>query len=422
MFLNLSSKQLNPLNIFWFGFIIYTLGYVASKTGHVNLSICKLIEIIGLVLFLPTGIFLTKFRIKNGYLRIVFILYCLWLLSVISRGIHFDYVSLNLMLSDANYGIFIYFAPFLLLFPNDFSFYRKIFDVIIILGIFFLIYDIVFVRELLDRSGETQDFIEHFSKSLSIPCAFILLTYKYHSNKRNLLALGIIVFSLLFSIYKGRRGLSSIILVFSMASYFLYLFNTRRKLLVIYLSFLFVILGVFYYSNLYHVKKNGLLGLIAERGNDDTRTIVELFFYGDMKNKDIIMGKGINGEYFCPDCEEDQVTNYRSYIETGYLQIILKGGIIMLGLYLLIAVPAVILGLLYSKNSLAKASGIWILISLISLYPATVNTFSLAFLLVWVSIGICYNKKLRNLSDNDIKKFLHDSPHTNRNNIILNSK
>ena len=154
-----------------------------SKTGHANLSICKLIEIIGLVLFLPTGIFLTKFRIKNSYLRAIFILYCLWLLSVISRGIHFDYVSLNLMLSDADYGIFIYFAPFLLLFPNDFAFYRRIFDVIIILGIFFLIYDALFIKALLDRSGETQDFIEHFCKSLSIPCAFILLTYKYHSDR-----------------------------------------------------------------------------------------------------------------------------------------------------------------------------------------------------------------------------------------------
>ncbi len=393
-----------------------------SKTGHANLSICKLIEILGVALFVPTGILLTKFRIKNSYLRFVFILYCLWLLAVISRGIHFDYVSLNLMLSDADYGIFIYFAPFLLLFPTDYSFYSKIFNVIIILGISFLVYDILFFRQLLDRTGETQDFIEHFSKSLSIPCAFILLTYKYHSTKRNLLALGIIVVSLLFSVYKARRGLSSIILAFSIASYFLYLFNTRRKLLVIYLSFLFIILGALYYSNLYHVKKNSLLGLIAERGNDDTRTVVELFFYGDMKNNDILVGKGINGEYFCPDCEEDQETNYRSYIETGYLQIILKGGIIMLGLYLLIAIPAIILGLFYSKNSLAKASGIWILISLVSLYPATVNTFSFAFLLVWISVGICYNKRLRNLPDVDLMKIFQGPFSEERNKLIPNLK
>ena len=184
------------------------------------------------------------------------------------------------------------------------------------------------------------------------------------------------------------------------------------------MSFLFIILGAFYYSNLYHVKKNGLVGLIAERGNDDTRTVVELFFYGDMKNNDIIVGKGINGEYFCPDCEEDQETNYRSYIETGYLQIILKGGIIMLGLYLLIAIPAIILGLFYSKNSLAKASGIWILISLVSLYPATVNTFSFAFLLVWISVGICYNKGLRNLADVDVKKNLQD-PFPDENDKVI---
>ena len=135
-----------------------------------------------------------------------------------------------------------------------------------------------------------------------------------------------------------------------------------------------------------------------------------------MKPTDWAIGKGINGEYFCPGIDEDAPTNYRNIIETGYLQIILKGGIIRLILYLLIAIPALILGLFFSKNLLSKAAGIWIFISLISLYPATVNSFNLNYLLVWISIGICYSKELRILPDDQIADLIHTPSNVETNN------
>ncbi len=405
-----SPKQLKPINIFWAGFFIYELGFVINTTGHANTVIFRLVQFIGILMFLPTGIYLINFKIKNSYLRTLFFFYCIWLLTVVCRGIHFNYTALNEMLFGADYGVFIYFAPLLLVFPNNLSFYRKLFDVIVLFGILFTFYDALFIRELMDRSGDTQEFIEHFSKSLSLPCGFILLTYKYHSKKRIIFALGVMLVSLLFSIYKARRGLSSISLSILLSSYLLYLANTRRKPLVLYLSLLLVVTGAFYASSRTNASKNGLFSFISQRANEDTRAAVELLFYDDMKTQDWIAGKGINGEYFCPNIDENQLTNYRTLIETGYLQIILKGGIISLVLYLLIAIPAIILGIFYSKNVLAKASGIWIFISLMSLYPATVNTFSLAFLLVWISIGICYSKKIRRLSDNTIQEFLENPP------------
>ena len=92
-----------------------------------------------------------------------------------------------------------------------------------------------------------------------------------------------------------------------------------------------------------------------------TQERVELYFYDDMKTKDWIIGRGINGEYFLSNVEENQITNYRRNIETGYLQTILKGGLISLGLFIFIAIPALIKGLFYSKNILSKAAAIWIL-------------------------------------------------------------
>src|SRR6185503_16354934 len=101
----------------------------------------------GIILFLLTGAYLSKFKIKNSYLKTIFIIYCLWLFSVVCRGIRFDYASLNEMFFGADYGLFIYFTPLIILFPSNPSFYKKIFDAIVIFGIFFIIYDVLFIRD-----------------------------------------------------------------------------------------------------------------------------------------------------------------------------------------------------------------------------------------------------------------------------------
>ena len=142
-----------------------------------------------------------------------------------------------------------------------------------------------------------------------------------------------------------------------------------------------------------------------ERGKEDTRGGVEEYFYSDMKTQDWIIGRGIDGKYYCPDVRQEVITNYRGVIETGYLQTILKGGLISLGLFLLIAIPAIFKGLFHSKNLLSRGAAIWILYVLICSYPAVINTFTLRYLLVWIAIGICYSPKIRNEPDKDIRDF-----------------
>lgn len=404
---NISSKELKLLYIFWIGVLIYTLGYLVKIMERANVTSTQLIQGLGLALIFYAAISLTKFEIRNKYLASIFTIYCVWQLSVVLRGINFDYDSLKNELTDATYGILIYFAPIILLFPqNSKNYYKILFDFIIVFGVFFIAFDIVFINDLLDRSTDTQDVIEHFAKSLAISCGFILLTYKYHTNKKIIISLGVMTIALLFSIYKARRGLSFICLSILVSAYFLYLFSTKRKLLVIYLSILTTVIGMFYISTNYKTNKNGLFSFISEKGDEDTRTGVEIYFYNDMETKDWIIGRGMHGEYYCPGIGENQLNDYRDLVETGYLQIILKGGIIKLILYLLITIPALFLGLFYSKNILSKAAGIWILISVLSLYPTTVESFSLQYFLIWISVGICYSKKTRTLSDNSIKELL----------------
>src|SRR5690606_40977898 len=106
------------------------------------------------------------------------------------------------------------------------------------------------------------------------------------------------------------------------------------------------------------------------------------------------------------DIDKDQATNFRHVIETGYLQMILKGGIIGVCLFLLITIPAIFLGLFQSKNILSKAAAIWIIMALLNSYPTIITGFTFKYLLVWISIGICYSQTIRSIKEKHIQQYL----------------
>jgi len=156
---------------------------------------------------------------------------------------------------------------------------------------------------------------------------------------------------------------------------------------------LVVIIGLIYAFNNDSIE---MFSLLEERGTDDTRSGVEKNFIDSMEGMDWMIGRGMLGEYYSPTID---VGNYRGTIETDYLNIILKGGYIQLVLLLLILIPAMINGIFRSKNTLSRVAGLWIFVWLLSTYPATVQVFTLYYILVWISVGICYSKTIRNMPE-----------------------
>ena len=402
-----NNKLTNTTYYFWIGFVVYSLSYTISTTGSVNYIICQILQIFGLLLVVPSAIILLHWKFDNNYLKIIFIFYCCWLFTVILRGFLFDYQFIKFLLLDSRFGIFLYFAPLILLFPRNLLYYKKAFDIIVILGIGYIVLDLLFLKDLLYPYGtntRSQGIVEDFSQNLSLPCGLLLLTYMYHSRKRRLLALFVIALTFLLAVIRARRGLMFMSINILIFSYFIYYYVQKVKLVMFVLSILIIsslyLMGV----KLYNENRNGLFGYITERLDENTRTGVEAHFYRDMNTADWFIGKGINGQYYCPGIDEGSFTSYRGVIETGYLQIILKGGIISLVLLLLIAIPAIFIGIFYSKNMLSKAAGIWIFLFLIDFYPATVTTFTMHYLLVWISIGICYSNEIRNMPESKVKE------------------
>lgn len=398
------------LNLFWFGFIVYTASFAISTSGQVSYVGCNVAQIIGLLLILPTTVLLANLRIVNNYLRIVFFIYFFWLVGTVIRGIEFDYLTAKQMLFNPNSGLFPYLVPLVILIPVNGPFLKKTFSSILAIGLIYWVYDLIFIKQLLYpmQNMASQSIYEHFTQYLCLPCGFILLTYIYHSRKLNLFALSTMVIAFVLGVIRARRGLIFMTFSILLFTYLMYQLANKTKVINIILSLFFIVLIAFVAVKVYDENRKGTFGLITERIGQRTRSEVEQYFYRDLGTKDWIIGKGINGKYFCPGVMEGEgkITIHRTVIETGFLQIILNGGLVSLVLFLLITVPAMFKGLFFSRNFLSKAAGIWILLLFLNLYPGMPVIFSLNYILAWISVVICYSDELRNLSDTEIMSLL----------------
>lgn len=400
------------LNLFWLGFTVYITSFAVSSTNQISYILINVLQITGLVLLFPSAVLVMQFRIENKYLRTLFILYMFWLLAVVIRGISFDYDSLKQMLFSPLRGVLAYFVPLVILLPFNALFFKKLVGAILFMGFCFLVFSIASFRQLLFPLNYylSQGIFENYSQHLSLPLGFVLLTYIYHTNSRNLFALSLMIMTFLLAVIRARRGMIFMSFNIIFMSFLVYQWVNKARVVRIVLLGFVIIIAAYTAMKLYENNRKDTFSLITERIDDDTRSEVETYFYRDFKIKDWIIGRGINGQYFCPGVEdgEGRISIYRGVIETGFLQIILNGGIISLLLFVLISIPALLKGLFHSDNLLSKAAGIWILLFYLYAYPGTPGIFSLNYILVWISIGICYSPQLRHLTDNDIMEWFRD--------------
>jgi hypothetical protein len=398
------------VKLLWIGFIIYTLGYVTSTAEAISYVAGNFIQVIGLMCFVPSFVYLLSWKLENKYLSVLLLIYILWIIVVLLRGIKFDYDTIKQLLFDPDGGIFLYLIPLFLLIPLTPSFLKKVFFVILVLGVIYVIYDIVFIKNLIYAGDNmrSQAIIERFTQFLSLPCGYLIITSIYHRKKISLFALFVMALTFLLAVIRARRGLMFMSLSMMIVAMVFYQINNKAKVVNIVLSFFFVLIVAFGSIKLYENNSKTTFSLITERIGQQTRKEVEHYFYRDLTTKDWIIGKGFNGKYFCPGVNEGpgRISIYRTVIETGYLQIILNGGLISLIIMLLIVIPSIIKGIFYSKNTLAKAAGCWIFLFLLYMYPGSMTVFSLYYILVWISVGICYSKTLLNLTDEEIAKEL----------------
>lgn len=252
------------------------------------------------------------------------------------------------------------------------------------------------------QEGSYGDFIANSSLRISAFMVPFIMYYfrKYITNRQWLYSMLVSVGALLIAIYTARRGRTVTYLMYYGCFFFLYFIKSRHtsKILLIFrgiLVLLLIALVVVY-------KWDSFFSLIVERGTEDTRSGVELSFFMDMDEQSWIWGRGWFGQYYDPLFGED-----RNGVETGYLTLILRGGIIYLACYALILLWSGIRGLFCSRSIFVKSFAVMILMSLFELYPFGWPAFNFNFFVIWMGVLICNSKYYLLMDESQIVSLFH---------------
>jgi hypothetical protein len=118
-------------------------------------------------------------------------------------------------------------------------------------------------------------------------------------------------------------------------------------------------------------------------------------------------GKGINAGYATADFQ----TFKRMIVEVGFLQILLKTGILGFVLIMILVVSGIFKAINRSQSNFMKYLGVLLAGYYIMLFIENIVGFNLLNITFWLVIGMCHSDELRSLDDVQIKElFMNTEP------------
>ncbi len=394
------------------GFLLFGLKSFAAILFH---PLQMLFAALGLSLIIFTPFFF-KFKIiipLRGLVRNAFYFYLVWSFVIILRpiieGEHYSFFSIH---PYSDFGITTYLLPFVVLLGTGVISLPKIFKISYIFPIIGFVYFVLNFNNMMDivSSGVLNalddnddmginDLMVLYEFWFSIS-ALSLLCYEFLSKKQKWVAFLSNAFMLFLVLYFARRGGVVIYLGYFIAAYYLYLMQCNGgtrflKVLFILLVLSTLSLTVFMYSD-------STFSLLFSRGVEDTRSGVDESITRYLNSEHAwLLGKGIEGAY--PDSNFEKP---RYVHETGYLHMILKGGVVYLSLYVFLLLHSAYLGFFKTNNRLTKAFAIYLFFHVLFLFPFGVIMFRLEYLFVWVGVTICQSQNYRIMTNQQMKHYL----------------
>ena len=389
---NLETNNLKKILLFS---LINSSIFIAFQPGFFpRLLIAALMNTSGILLVISFFKYKRKTIDKVSYFNVLFTLLILWSLFTVFRS-----VSLNSVTMISLFGHYLmgwaWMAPMAIVFGFKIANWILLFDFFITL---LKVGSIVALGSYFYSTATIFGIIEWMA---FFP--IILLTFNFQSkDNKNILIFSI--FSYLMLSYFGSQRANIIFLSLFVSFFIIESFKEAKvSALKKFLTLFFMLIGLVIIA----VQASSF---IADMSNNkelmtDTRTFLFLEMFNDMSLSETIIGRGAMGTYFSPyfymievlDMVSDSST--RSVNEVGYLQIILKGGYIMMGLYILILLPAAYLGIFRSKNIIAKSCGYFVLTYLIMWCVSYYIVYSAEYLLLWMATGTCISKSARNVKN-----------------------
>jgi len=249
---------------------------------------------------------------------------------------------------------------------------------------------------------------------LLYPIFYLILTIPLRQNQGKLLIIVVSIFLLAISL-TNRSGILRILISYCIvaAYYALEYIRVNKKLL----NFIvFCILMIPVVSLILALQGQSIFQMVL--GSDtidysqlnpyaDTRTFLYYEVFQDLSyNKAFTFGKGIDAGYSSIAFE----TYNRSMVEVGFLQILMKTGIVGLLLYASVIISAIFKSLSKSNNLFIKSLGLLLASYLLLIFIENVIAFNLLNIIIWIVVGMCHSPKLRGLSNEGIRNVFAGSP------------
>ena len=344
-------------------------------------------------------------QLPKWYLNLIY-LYLFICVIMIARGYMIDYPyqwistqgCINFHLFTTWY-IWCYFMPLVVFIPwtkYNLGLYVKFCAIIAVCSMFIIAISFQEIKQLSVRAafGLDTDVFESAKYAFFYTLGFIVLIKKYIKQRTWLLCFIALALCLLIAIMTGRRGRSAIIASILLMNFYFYIksVNQRYRPLLLLGCIIMVIGVVEYFSN------SSLVSFISNRGLDDSRSGVDIALMTQMTPIEHLFGQGLNGRYYYLVSENP----WRYSSETGFYNLVLKGGYLMAVLYIIILIIPAFKGLFKSNNLFCRALGFYILLSVLELYPFGWLEFDLKFLIIWIGVALCMNTRVRQMDDNEI--------------------
>lgn len=350
------------------------------------------------------GIFYYEYKLyKGGYLRTIsgYEKFLFVLLFIVSIGIIFrgqwpaspkDFM-LHILTTPK------YLLPFIIIRLSNEKYFREL------LLLFFKISLWVIPLWIMNYSDLVQVGTykaEAIGSNLPFLSAFLLGLSTYFNKKQK--NINIIIWAIYFMLMmlNARRNVSFTLLLYAVIAYiFTSLSSIKKNVAKTVIVYLFsILIGLIILLN-FDSLASGVFNNMASRASADTRSGVEELFFADFSNapiSDWIFGRGMDGGYYQPMRNEEtgEITDNRTIIETGYLNMILKGGIIYDVIVILIMLVTLKKGF-KTNNMTLKYISIILFTYFIDLYTTNpVCIFSVRSILFWFCISVLSSKHIFN--------------------------
>lgn len=381
-------------NRLFLGIFIYELGGILYEFVLNENFIGRLVSLTGILI---SSLYIAKIKkinplAKNHFITFIFCLYLGINIITIIRGLFHS--NMGSLLIDPKY-FWQYVLPFIIFLkipPKIFSLLYKWSFINIITALLFCLYNFsdfyLNASEIMKSMIGWESYIVNRPQipcMLSLPICLFLLNWKDLKKTHKIIICTTFVLAILAALFAGRRSAAASILFFTLIALTLKIKQHLGKAII-------VSIILYLFSSTISNKIPDLsetFTILSERLDSNTRENVEKDFYKDFKEtSEWIIGRGMDGTYRSPSVSDITDIN-RKGIETGYLNIILHGGLLLLIPYLFI--------LVYSINKIKKIKGLacnykfaatFILFHLIWLYPGGTPKLSLEFFILWILISI----------------------------------